>query len=306
MSVARENFVKEIAALAEAVLLPNVGSASGLSHEPGISVLRRGAAIAGLVMLETFIRDRTEEILVRMQHWPAQFEDLPDRFRRRATIDALPNIEKYAKMLRRDNGDYEGEVIEQAGRIASMVPPAFQFTKFIAGDYTGNISVSSTEDLLKVFQVKDCWSTMHALSAEIGFGVPSIKEVLNAVVRNRHQSAHLAGYVPTVTDILELPKNIQAVGICVDTALSASMEIALNDWREWVEETFNWKAGLEIYFISPKQKKYRLVRNGAKRATKVIKHAADAKSHLPRKAAGITRLLVEQGVDGRPEAWDIA
>ena len=306
MSVAREIFAKEITALAEAVLLPNVGSASGLSYEPGISVLRRGAAIAGLVMLETFIRDRTEEILVRMQHWPAQFEDFPDRFRRRATIDALPNIAKYAKMLLRDNGDYEGEVIEQAGRIASMVPPAFQFTKFIAGDYTGNISVSSTEDLLKVFQVKDRWSTMHALSAEIGFGVPSIKEVLKAVVRNRHQSAHVAGYVPTVTDIVELPKNIQAIGICVDTALSASTEVALNDWREWVEETFNWRAGLEIYFISRKARKYRLIRNGANRATKIIERAADAKSHLPRKRPGITRLLVEQGEDGRPKTWDIA
>ena len=306
MSAAREKFLREIGALTEAVLSPRVGSASGISHEPGIAVLRRGAAIAGLVMLETFIRDRTEEILIQMQYWPAQFRDLPERFRRRATIDAFFNVEKYARMLRRNDQDYQTEIIDQAGIIASMSPPSFKFSKFIGGDYTGNISTSSTEDLLKVFQIKDCWSTMHSLSVEIGFGAPSIKEVLNAVIRNRHQSAHVAGHVPTVADILELPQNIQVIGICVDTALSASIEAALNDWREWVGETFDWKRRLEIYFIVRKLSKLRLVKSGATRAIRVFDTASEARSHLPKKRTGITRLLVERGEDGRPKSWDIA
>ena len=87
-------------------------------------------------MLESFVRDRTNEILDELQRWPAKYEDLPDKFRRRATIDALAHLEKYARMLDRQGSDFEREVLEQTGRIASMSPPAFQFTKHFAGDYT--------------------------------------------------------------------------------------------------------------------------------------------------------------------------
>ena len=157
MSTARANFLGEIDALARAVSSSPVGSAVGLGVAPGVGVLRRGAVITGLVMLETFVRDRTEEILVELQNWPAQYENFPKNFRDRATIDALPNIEKFAKMLRRQENDYETEIVTQISRMASMSPPAFQFTKFIAGDYTGSLSEQVTEKLLKVFQVKDCW-----------------------------------------------------------------------------------------------------------------------------------------------------
>ena len=106
-------------------------------------------------MLENFIRNRTEEILDVMQYWPARYKDLPRRFRDRATIDALPHIEKFAKMLRRRGGDYDTEIIAQVQRMISVSPPGFQFTKFVAGDYTDNISTTKTEELLRVFQVKD-------------------------------------------------------------------------------------------------------------------------------------------------------
>ena len=306
MSNARTNFLQEIVALEKAVSLPDVGTASGLAPDPGVSVLRRGAAITGLVMLETFLRLRIEEILSDLEHWPAQYDDLPTRFRRRATIDALPHLEKYAKMLRRNQENYEAEIMRETRRIASMSPPSFQFTRFIAGDYTGNISEDSTGDLLKVFQVNNCWDTMDALSREIGQGVPSIKELLNSLIRNRHQSAHVAGYIPTANDVLDLPYNLRLIGVCIDAALTASIEVALGNWRLWVTETFNWKGSLEIYFISETENKFRLVKIGKTRAIRIVPKASDAKSLLPKKRLGVSRLLVEQSKDGRPRAWDMA
>ena len=306
MSTARANFLGEIDALARAVSSSPVGSAAGLGAAPGVGVLRRGAVITGLVMLETFVRDRTEEILVELQNWPAQYEDFPKHFRDRATIDALPNIEKFAKMLRRQENDYETEIITQISRMASMSPPAFQFTKFIAGDYTGSLSEKSTEDLLRVFQVKACWASMHALSSDVGFGVPSVKEVLKAIIRNRHRSAHTAGYNPTASDVLDLPQNLTLIGICIDTALSASVQVALSDWRTWVSNSFNWRSRLEIYFIVPSGPNFRLIKKGAQKATRVVDELFNAKAYLPRKSAGNTRLLVEHSRRHLPKAWDIA
>ena len=283
-----------------------VGAPMGLSVDPGVSVLRRGAAIAGLVMLEAFLRDRTEELLVEMGRWPAQYDDLPERFRRRATIEALPNIEKYARMLRRNDEDYEAEILREANCIASMSPPVFKFTRFVVGDYTGNISEDSIQKLLRVFQVRNCWDSMTALSGEIGLGVPSIREVLKAVIRSRHQSAHQIGYTPAAADVLELPHNLRLIGICIDAALTASIEMALDNWRVWVSSNFAWKSALEIYFVSQSGRKFRVVKKGHKRAVRIVDGVLEAKSYLPRRVPGVSRLLVEQSRDGRPRTWDMA
>ena len=305
MSAARAKFQLEVGALEEAVSFDAVGVASGLPIEPGVSVLRRGAVITGFIMLESFVRDRTEEILMELRNWPAQYVDLPERFRRRATIEALPHIEKFGKMVRAQGGDYEAEVITEVRRMASMSPPAFQFTKFIAGDYTGNISEDSAEELLRVFQVRRCWESMHSLSADVGFGVPSVREVLKGVIRNRHRSAHAANYSPTASDVLDLPHNVNLIGICIDTALSTSTKAALGDWRTWISDDFDWRSGLEIYLIVPSGAKFRLIKKGAKRALRLLNQVSDAKGALPGKGPRITQLIVEQSLDGRPKTWDI-
>ena len=305
MSAARAKFHLEVEALQEAVSFDAVGVASGLPIEPGVSVLRRGAVITGLVMLESFVRDRTEEVLTELQNWPARYTDLPERFRRRATIEALPHIEKFGKMVRAQGGDYEAEIITEARRMASMSPPAFKFTKFVAGDYTGNISEDSAENLLRVFQVRKCWESMHSLSADVGFGVPSVKEVLRGVVRNRHRSAHAANYSPTASDVLDLPHNLNLIGLCIDTALSTSTRVALGDWRKWISDNYDWRSGLEIYFVLPGGTKFRLIKKGAKRALRVLSQVSDAKGALPGKRPGTTQLIVEQSLDGRPKTWDI-
>lgn len=305
MSVARLNFARDVAALKEAVAGEAIGVGTGLPVPPGVGVLRRGAAITGLVMLESFVRDRIEELLGELASWPGKYDDFPERFRRRATVDALPHIEKYARLLRRQGRDYEAEVREQVGRMAAVSPGAYRFTKFMAGDYTGNISDVGTEDLLRVFQVKNCWESFHSLSVDVGFGVPSVKEVLKSIILNRHRCAHVAGYVPAAGDVMELPYSLQLVGICLDGALSASVRMALNNWRVWTSEEFDWRVKLQIYFIIPSGAGFRLVRLGARRASRVVAEFDDARLLLQGRPGGITRLLVKRSRDGRPEAWDI-
>ena len=306
MSEARASLLNDVKALDVAVAPSTIGQGTGVAVNPGLGVLRRGAAITALVMLESFVRDRTEEILEELQHWPARYEDLPKRFRDRATIDALPHIEKFARMLQRRGEDYEKEIFTQVGRMVTMSPPALQFTKFIAGDYTGNLSAQSIKELLKIFGVRDCWNSMRTLSADVGFGVPSVEEVLKGIVMRRHRSAHVAGYTPAASDVMELPHTLRLIGICIDAALSAAIHVAVNDWRKWVADGFSWRDTLEIYFLVRHGSRFRLIKKGAKRATRIVDAAADAKLSLSGKVSGVTRLVVEQGADGRPTGWDVA
>ena len=306
MSSARATYLRDIAALTEAVSIPNVGSASKFPVEPGLAILRRGAAITGQVMLESFVRERVEEILVDLQRWPAEYNDFPKKFRHRATVEALPYIEKYARMLRNQNGEFEAEVIAEMKKMTSIKPPTYQFTKFIAGDYTGNLSDSGLQELLNVFQVKNCWNTMHSLSSDIGFGVPSVKEVLRSIVANRHRSAHVGRFSPSASDVLELPQNLRLIGICVDAALTASVRVAVNHWEKWVSDDFDWLTELDIYFLNPHGNKFRLAEKGARRAIRILDSPTSAMSNLPKKNVGKARLVVQLADDGRPSTWDIA
>ena len=305
VSKARANILKDLDALRDAVDSTALDSASGTMVAPTIDFLRRGVAITGLVILETFVRNRTEELLEELKGWPASYGDFPKRFRARATIDALPHIEKFAKMLRRQGEDYEGEIIQEVKLISSMSPPSFQFTRFFAGDLTGNLSERYTEDLLAAFQIKDCWRSMHEFCTSIGFGVPSIKEILKEIVRNRHQSAHVPAYVPTASDMTELPHNLTAIAICIDAALSVAVRLALLDWRTWVDKSFSWTSELEIFYVEPRQSRFRVKKKGARKAIRIIDTPTDAKRYLPVRKPKKTIMVVYMAMDGRPRKWDI-
>lgn len=305
MSQARANFLKDISALESAVAFPGVSDTTRPATDEGVAVLRRGVAISALVMLEAFIRGRTEEVLSDLERWPARYEDLPESFRRRATIDALPLLEKYARQLRRDGDDFEGEVIAQAGRIAKMNPPAFMFTKFIAGDYVGNISESSVSGLLKAFQVVDCWNSFRIFAQNVGVGVPSVDQIFLDLVRNRHRSAHVSSHRLTASDMEELPDNVRLIAICFDAALSVSGCVAVNDWRKWSSSNFRWLQYVDIFFVDRAASKYRLIRSGSSRALRIFNSFDEVRSGLPRAKRARSQLILLRRTDQRPVAWNI-
>lgn len=305
MSNARQTLHDELAALSDAIQTTGVASGQRAEFSRGEAVLRRGASITALVMLESFIRERTEEILEHLQSWPANFSDLPNKFRVRATIEALKNIEKYALMLKRQDIDYENFIFEQVSKMTRVNPPHFSFSKFTAGDYTGNISTSSVEELLKSFQIKDFWRKSRLLASDIGIGVPDVKQVLNNIISNRHKCAHVAQFNPNSSDILELVQNIRLIAICIDASLTASSKAALYDWRHWTDDGFNWIDFLELFLLTPHNNKLRLTKKDHQRAIKIVANPVDANEHIPRNNAKTTKLLVQLGKDLRPKAWSI-
>ncbi len=306
MSLARQQFLENLAGLKEAVSLDPLAQGSvGPTDSRGLVILRRGMLITSLIALESFVRDRTTEILEKLSGWPASYKDFPIKLREAALLDALPNLQKYARVLKRQDDDYEALIIDQIRRMSMTTGPVFGFSKFVSGDYTGNLSDTSLKELLSIFQVKDCWNSFRSLSAEAGIGVPSVHEIVKDVIRNRHKSAHSSEYVPTIEDIRSISLNLTCIGLCFDAAMTSSVSYALHDWKRWATGEHNWKDTVQIYYVGKENGKIKLKKPGQARAIRILTAESDGPTNVPRPAAGSVAMILNRDEANRPVAWAI-
>lgn len=306
MSVAREEFLNNLLGIEEAIKLEYIAQgATGARIPPGIFVLRRGILIAGLIALETFVRDRTNEILCSLERWPRSYNDLPEKLRLASRLNSLSYLQSYARMLKRQGDDYEGELQIEIAKMASGQGTVQRFTKYVAGDYTGNISDTSLKELLSSLQVNDCWAEFRIFAGDTGIGVPSVQEIVKEIVRKRHRSAHSAGYVPNAGDIAGLGSDLLCVAMCFDVAVSCSMEQALASPTKWASGKTNWREGVNLYIASPHPSGWRLAKSGSRRALRIVREVVDVRTHVPRASPGTIAVLVNQNASGRPTSWGI-
>ncbi|WP_156648436.1 hypothetical protein [Methylobacterium sp. Leaf108] len=306
MSIARGEFLRSLEGINEAISLEYLAQgATQTTITPGVFVLRRGILISSLIALETFVRDRTVEALRTLERWPLSYEDLPEKLRIAARLNALSNLQQFAKMLKRQEEDFELELRTEISKMASGHGTVQQFSKFVAGDYTGNISDLGLKDLLSSLQVADCWNTFRTFVSDAGIGVPSVQELVKGIVRKRHRSAHSASYSPNAGDIVNLSTDLLCVGLCFDASVSSSMEQSLFAADQWSDGKCKWRDGVNLYFAEPYNRRVRVLKSGQARAFRIANDLTEAKLSIPRATPGQISLLIERDMSGRPVKWDI-
>jgi hypothetical protein len=262
-------------------------------------------AISALVYLESFVRDRTEEILQDLGSWPGNYDDLPENFRDAALLHSLQGLHRYAKLQKREGEDYRAFITTEAEKIASTTGPSYRYSKFIAGDFTGNLSEELFKNILSYFQVKDCWTIFHTVSSRVGFGVPSVKNVLLEITRNRHASAHQRGFVPSTDFISGLPNNLLLLALCFDLATTASVRLALANWRNWSTGDVQWLNATTLWLIDPANARFRLRQWDRNRAHRLIDQPQLAGGILGASPTGKTTAVIERDSAGLPVAFMI-
>ncbi|MGF3022763.1 hypothetical protein ACQVP2_08035 [Methylobacterium aquaticum] len=306
MSVARGDFARNLAGISEAINLESLAQgAMGTTLPPGVFVLRRGILVAGLIALESFVRERVSEVLRVLERWPRSYENLPEKLRLAARLNALSHLQQFAKMLKRQDEEYELELRSEITKMASGHGTVQQFSKFVAGDFTGNLSDSGMKDLLASLQVSDCWNTFRLFASDVGLGVPSVHEVVKGIVRKRHRSAHSANYSPTPEDIAGLKSDLLCVAMCFDVSVSASMEQALANPDAWAAGTCQWRNAVSLYVAEQSTRGVRLIKFGRPRAICIVNDMAEIKPRVPRAGPGEIAVLIEHDSAGRPLNWDI-
>lgn len=306
MSIARQQFLTNLTGIREAIEFePLAQGALGTTISPGIIVLRKGVLVASLVALESFIRDRTAEASRNLERWPRSFDDLPDRLRTAARLEALTYLQKFARVLKRQGEDHEGELRSEITKMATGHGTVLQLTRFVAGDFTGNLSVDSLGTLLRAFQVHNHWESFRQFAANTGFGIPSVEEVVKNIVRWRHQSAHSAGYMPNATDIADLDTELLCVAMCFDVAISAALEAAVASPDQWLSDQYNWRDSVRLYWVRQVGTKTKITRYGRQRALAVADTLQQARQRIPATPRGDVSVLVSLNPSGLPISWEL-
>jgi hypothetical protein len=306
VSVARTDFLGSLLGIGEAIALESLAQGStGTMTSPGILVLRRGILVAGLIALEAFVRDRTSEVLQELERWPRSYEDLPEKLRTAARLNALSYLQQYAKMLKKQGDDYEGLLQSEFAKMSSGDDSVIKFTKFVAGDYTGNLSDTGLKDILSSLQVHNCWTSFRVFASDIGNGVPSVQEIVKGTVRKRHRSAHSPGYAPTATEIAELYSDLLCVALCFDVAVTSSIRQSLAFSEAWGQGSTDWKSGVILYIAQPHKRGFRVLKHGHTRAAFVVVDFSTACTRIPLPSIGRTAVLVQHDTTARPIGWNI-
>jgi len=190
---AHSNLLAGIAALRTALDVPAVFASNDVGN-----FLRRGLTVSAFNLLETFVADRTVELIQYANRGTSQFLDLPDKLQKRALTHPLQ-----VARTRMGFGDYDlpelrkvslelGSSLATVGHGLNLSP----WTWLWAGS---NMSAEDYMTALRLFHVNPPGDNAKRLAERINVlpkqtSNPSftLKEDLNELVQMRHQCAHVA------------------------------------------------------------------------------------------------------------------
>lgn len=174
-------------------------------------MLRQGLAVLVFSTLETFIRERTGELLRSFTNRKLSFSDLSPALQKATTLGALEGV-RFRLKLQPAAGKIAWLVANLAP-IAGATVDVRNLSDHSFGYAGSNIDEDDVADILRAFGVNAPWTHVTALTARIGIAILDAEAEFVALKKRRHSSAHaLIGSV-LYTDLENSVRS--SLGICI-------------------------------------------------------------------------------------------
>lgn len=214
-------------------------------------MLRQGLAVLVFTTVETFVRERTGEVLRSFTNPSLVFADLAPRLQKAVTLRALEGVRFRLKL--QPTADQIPWLVTNLAPISGALTNIQGLSDHSFGYAASNIDESEIEEILKSFGVDKPWSQMTSLTARFGLAILDAKADFESIKKRRHSSAHaLTGQVLYV-DLQNSVRSSLAICLAFDLLLSQSAAL------------LNAKAGpghggrrhlihsdIEIVFVAPR------------------------------------------------------
>jgi hypothetical protein len=228
MSAARSRFLTSSRAYQRAVqspaLLGNSPPRTRTDHTSRL--LRNGAAVVGLAIIEDFLRDRSTEVLIALGRGALPLSALPPHLQQLVTVDTTRLLVAKVRAAERD-GEDPLPLIQATGRSLASSARTSMTVPTIALHWGGsNVTVDHVETVLKALQVGQPWVELTTFARRCGFPLPgSLKDVFRSAIKERHRAAHEALNDVVVHDVRSFGRHSLAVAIGFDALLSRAARL---------------------------------------------------------------------------------
>jgi hypothetical protein len=189
-------------------------------------VLRNGLAVAGVTLLEDFIRKRTSEIVKAISDAGLPLSALPADLREAVTQNTVRNLAYQVRGLQRDGID-PMPLIESTSRALATAPRASARLSSIALHWAeSNVKSDHIAWILKTLGVDKPWDQITQIANQAGFAMGPMAAVFDGVMSVRHAAAHRFDQEILVLDVRSYPRIALAFAIGFDALASRAAVLA--------------------------------------------------------------------------------
>lgn len=189
-----------------------------VAHNQRATMLRQGLAVLTFSAVETFVRERTGEILGALTNERLTFSDLSPALQRATTLGAMEGVRFRLKL--QAPVDRVSWLVTNLAPIANATTNIRRLSDHSFGYAASNLAEDDVRDILKAFGVEGPWNQMTQLTRRLGLALPSCESEFETIKKRRHASAHaLTSQVP-YTDLLNSLRSSLAICLAFDLLLS--------------------------------------------------------------------------------------
>ncbi|MBQ0932082.1 hypothetical protein KAK07_20015 [Ideonella sp. 4Y16] len=193
---------------------------NGLAHNARARMLRQGLAVLIFSTVETFIRERTGEVLRSFDNPSLVFSDLSPALQKATTIGALDGVRFRLKL--QPVADKISWLVANLVPISSALTNVQNLSDHSFGYSASNIAENDVKEILRSFGVNDPWSQLTSLTARFGIAILDAEAEFSSIKKRRHSSAHaLTGQV-LYADLQDSVRSSLAICLAFDLLLSHS------------------------------------------------------------------------------------
>jgi hypothetical protein len=224
---------------------------SEVAHNQRAGMLRQGLAVLTFSAVETFLRERTGEVLSALTNRKLTFSDLSSSLQTAITVGALEGVRFRLKLQR--PADKISWLVTNLAPIANATTDIQRLSDHSFGYAASNLDEGVVKDILKAFGVLDPWNQMTHLTRRVGLALPSCESEFETIKNRRHASAHaLTSTVP----FIDLQNSLKSsLAICLTFDLLLSHCLGLHNQRQVPGVSGNPKVSqsdIKLLFVEPR------------------------------------------------------
>lgn len=213
------------------------------------AMFRSGLAILQFTTVESFIKDRTAEILNGFSSATVSFQNLSEALQIATTQNALEGLLFQAKL--QDIPNQIDWLIAELAPIGNATKNISALSKYSFGYSRSNLSKETVKSILGAFNIEGGWSAISSTAKNIGVGgAVDYSQIFTLLAERRHKAAHSVTTNIPINDLKGTSTSI--IGLCCAFDLLLSYALSRYNRSDFPSKTKQIKpADLSFRFVGP-------------------------------------------------------